>query len=578
MAGGKFAFRVLLLVAIGFGTYGSYYFYNRTNILMRDQEAIKTALHTVIEQQRIALSQQSRIRTDSKDDITDDAAPLTSANWLKVQQRIKDTVVQVFSTITVFNWLDPYKSPKQRESAGSGFFINADGHIITNYHVIAQANDIQIQIPSFGMERFDAELIGVAPERDIALLKLTPNAKIKIEKNLSSIAWLPLGNSDQILRSQEVLAVGFPLGQTKLKSTLGIVSGRERLGYFGYIQTTAPLNPGNSGGPALNQYGEVIGINAAIIKDAQNVGYIIPINEVKAALDDMYKVKLLRKPVLGCLFTMSTPEMVSYLNNPARGGWYIAKVFENTLLSSVGVLDGDMLYEINGYPIDMYGELNVPWSEDKISIFELLNRYKIGDDIIFKIYRNGSEKIFKFKLAYDYIPPIRVIYPEFEKEAIDYEIVGGMVVMQLSHNHVAQLLSSAPELVKYSRSENQHKPAVVVTSIIPMSQAYKARVLRPGEVIEMVNGIDIQTLEDFRSAIRDGLNKEFITMRTSDEILAVLSVEKIAHDEQRLASTYFYKTTPLSKEIQQATAAQQGKAVDTTIEQETDDHATDQQK
>jgi serine protease Do len=412
----------------------------------------------------------------------------SSKTWLDIQKQVKDTVVQVYAQVDEFNWLEPYKSPDQSEGAGSGFFINREGDIISNYHVVANASSIQIQIPSFGMERFDMELIGVSPERDIALLKVTKEAKEKIIKKLGAIPFLKLGDSDHILRSQEVLALGYPLGQTRLKSTLGIVSGRERLGYFGYIQITAPLNPGNSGGPAVNTMGEVIGINSRGIMEAQNVGYIIPINEVKSALDDLRKVKLLRKPTLGCIFTVTNPELVEYLGNPSEGGWYIAKVFEDTLLKSVGVKEDDMLYEVNGHKIDMYGELNVPWSEDKISLFELLNRYKVGDTIELVIYRKGTRKDFSFKLEYKYLPPVRMVYPEFEKDAVDFEIIGGVVVMQLTLNHVAILLSRAPDLVRYGRSEHQHEPSLVITHVFPNSQAYKARVLRVGEILEEVNG------------------------------------------------------------------------------------------
>lgn len=185
----------------------------------------------------------------------------TSGNtWLDVQKKVKDTVIQVYTHAIEYNWLEPYKTPEQGESCGTGFFINPKGDFITNYHVIAQGTSIEIQIPSFGLERFDVSIIGVAPERDIALLTLTKESREKIVKKIGKVPYLVLGDSDRILRSQEVLALGYPLGQTRLKSTLGIVSGRERMG--GFIQITAPLNPGNSGGPALNTNGDVIGINS----------------------------------------------------------------------------------------------------------------------------------------------------------------------------------------------------------------------------------------------------------------------------------------------------------------------------
>lgn len=473
-------------------------------------------------------------------------SPKSGETWLDVQKKVRDTVVQVYSHIAEFNWLEPYKSPDINETAGSGFFINNKGDLITNYHVIAQSCGVEIQIPSFGLERFDVDIIGVCPERDIALLRLSKEAQEKIMHTHKTIPWLKLGDSDLVLRSQEVLALGYPLGQTRLKSTLGIVSGREH----GFIQITAPLNPGNSGGPALDTNGEVIGINSRGILEAQNVGYIIPINEVKSTLQDLYKIKLLRKPTLGCIFTHGTPEMVQYLGNPSQGGWYIAKVFEGTLLANLGVKEGDMLYQINNYDVDLYGDINVPWSEDKISLLEFLNRLMIGDSLNFVIYRKGVRKTFKSVFKHTYLPPVRMIYPEFEDEATDYEIFGGLVVMPLSLNHVGILIQRVPGLVRYGNTELQHEPALVVTNILPNSQASRARILHMGQVIEEVNDQKVKTLEDFRNAILKSKESRYITLRTDENFYAVLSVDKILKEEDMLVSRYFFEKSTLLKQLE----------------------------
>ena len=470
-----------------------------------------------------------------------------STTWLDVQKNVKDTVVQVFSQVSRFNWIEPYKTPDQLEASGSGFFINNDGYLITNFHVISQVSSVQIQIPSFGRERFDVEIVGVCPDRDIALLRLNDDSLSKIRENLGQVSYLKLGSSDSILRTQEIMALGYPLGQERLKSTLGIVSGRERAGF---IQITAPINPGSSGGPSLNSSGEVIGINFAGVVEAQNVGYIIPINEVKSAIKDLYKVKLLRKPTLGCMFTVATPELVKYLGNPTGGGWYIARVFENTILENIGVQENDMLYEVNGYKLDLYGEISVPWSEDRITVLDFLNRFTVGDDISFVVYRNGQRKDFNFKLNNKYLPPVRKVYPELEPEAVDYEIIGGMVVMPLTLNHIALLLDKVPDLVKYvTRPEAQHEAAVLVTNILPDSQAKKARILTIGAILDEVNGQKIGTLNDFRNAVAKSEKGGFLTVRTTDKMLAALSVDSILRDEAKLASRYFYKKSKLLDQI-----------------------------
>ena len=122
----------------------------------------------------------------------------------------------------------------------------------------------------------------------ICTIKVKPEGLEIIKNEIGGVKFLTLGDSDYVHRADEIMALGYPLGQQNLKSTTGVVSGREQH----LIQISAPINPGNSGGPSLNIRGEVIGINTAYIPDAQSVGYIIPINELKIILEDLRKIKL----------------------------------------------------------------------------------------------------------------------------------------------------------------------------------------------------------------------------------------------------------------------------------------------
>src|SRR5579872_429286 len=251
-----------------------------------------------------------------------------SGLWRPIQDRVKDTVVQVFSQVAEFDFLEPYKTPNQYSGYGSAFFINDRGDLLTNAHVVNQAKAIWIQIPSLGKRIVDVEIIGISPERDLALLRLRPEGLALIKQELGSVPYLTLGDSDQVRRSDDVLALGYPLGQQSLKSTSGVISGREG----NYIQMSAAINPGNSGGPLLDAHGQVVGINSANVPDAQNVGYIIPINDVKKVLPDLYKIKLLRKPFLGVLFNSATETLTELLGNPLPGGCYVVEVVNNSTL------------------------------------------------------------------------------------------------------------------------------------------------------------------------------------------------------------------------------------------------------
>ena len=128
--------------------------------------------------------------------------------WRSVQQRVKDTVVQIFSQRTEFDFLQPYRTPEQMNMFGSGFFINESGDIVTNAHVVDQAKTLWIQIPSLGKRIIDVSVVGVSPERDLALLRVSPEDVLFIKKTLGAIPFLPLGNSDMVRRSDEVLALG----------------------------------------------------------------------------------------------------------------------------------------------------------------------------------------------------------------------------------------------------------------------------------------------------------------------------------------------------------------------------------
>jgi serine protease Do len=479
--------------------------------------------------------------------------------WRPIQEQMKDTVVQVFSQISELDICQPYKTPAQGSAYGSAFFINEQGDLITNAHVVNQAQAVWIQIPSLGKRIIDVDVLGIAPERDLALLKVRPEDLEFIRKEIGHVPFLPLGDSDQIRRADEVLALGYPLGQQALKSTSGVVSGRESH----LIQTSAPINPGNSGGPLLNINGEVVGVNTIYVPDAQNVGYAVPINDLKIVLSDLYKVRILHRPFLGILYNNANDTLVEFLNNPKPGGCYITEVVKNSTLEKAGVRPGDMLYTMNGHDVDLYGEMKVPWSEDKISIMDYVLRLSIGDEVRLIVYRNGERKEIVTQLDHFNLPSIRRVYPAYED--IDYEVFGGMVVMELTLNHLNLLANKAPGLARFTEMQNQAEPVLIVTHIFRTSQLYRVDAVREGSTINELNGESVKTLNDFRQALKKSLNSKFITLRVSDNIarvsdniLIALPFETVLAEESRLSREYHYQLSELSKELISATQISTG--------------------
>lgn len=477
----------------------------------------------------------------------------TVHSWSQVQKKTKDTVIQVFSATFEFNWIEPYRAPEQREGTGSGFFINDSGEFLTNYHVVSQSSHVSIQVPSAGQIRYDAEVVGVNPDRDVALCRLTKEALERLHIEIGPIPFLELGDSDAVRRGHDILALGYPLGQEHLKSTQGIISGRERVRLLNNqlcFQITAPINPGNSGGPSLDKSGRVIGINFSGIMSAQNVGYLIPINDIKIALKDLYKIKLLRKPQLGGLFFYSHEALMKYFKNPLGGGLYLAKIFKNSVLEKSGFLEGDVVTEIDGHRLDYFGETNVKWSEDKVGLIDLLSRKVAGDKVTFSISRKGQQKTISLNLEPRASQPIRFIYPEFEKECIDYEVLGGIVFMELRINHIL-LMEGIQPLLKYTSPENQFEPKLLITHILPSSAGYGLRkLINPGVIIDEINGQKVGTLDEMRNAVRNSKNPDFITFQTSDNRFFVFLTKEILAQEERLARTFYYKPSILNAVIQ----------------------------
>lgn len=479
----------------------------------------------------------------------------SSQLWRPVQDRAQDTVVQIFAHIAATNLLQPYAAPNIAAASGSGFFIDNQGHMITNAHVIDQAKAIWVQIPSLGKRIIDVDVVGVSPDRDLALLRVTPPSLDLIRQELGAVPYLPLGDSDLVHRADDVLALGYPLGQQSLKSTTGVISGREQ----NLIQMSAPINPGSSGGPLLNTRGEVVGINSSGVVEAQNIGYIIPVNDLKIILPDLHKVKLLRKPFLGVLFNNATDALTEYLGNPYPGGCYVVEVVQNSPLEKIGVRGGDMIYEINGHRVDIFGEIKLPQldSDDKISIIDYVSRLAIGDKIDLVIYRRGEQKEFSCVFNFTDKPAVHELYLGYEN--LDYEVFGGMVVMPLLLNHIPLLANRVPGIIKYAEAKYQTDPLLVITHIFPNSQLYRSRSIPIGATINEVNGKKVCSLDDFREALKQGGHSKFLTLRVSDNvsrksenILVVLPWDKLIEEEPKLSHDFRYPITKVAQSLIQS--------------------------
>lgn len=477
--------------------------------------------------------------------------------WGEVQLASQDAVVQVFAQVAGFNWKEPYKVEEQYENRGSGFFIDENGYFITNSHVVEDAKFVWVYISALGRQPLYAEIVGICPSQDIALLRLKQESVRSVREQLNKIPYLELGDSDYLQNTESVLALGYPLGQHRLKSTTGIVSGRELVFDRSFIQMTTPINPGSSGGPVLNARGQVVGIIAAAMPLLSNIGYAIAINDLTIILDELYVNKLLNKPFLGVAFVRADDEKARFLHNPIPSGLYVSKVIVGSLFDKVGIQVGDMLYEINGLVLDAYGETEVPGYFGKLSIFELLARIKIGAEIYLLLYRNGEKLEKKITFVFEDIFKIRQMYPNYEH--VGYETFGGMVIMELTLNHIPLFSEDTPELFNYHLPENRLESRLVITHILPGSYTHQLSMVGVGDIIQEVNGKSVNTLTDLQKYILQDVESDFLTVKTEQGVFVVFSIQKLLDDEVRLCKDFVY---PMSDTVQQLYKIVEKQAVD----------------
>ncbi len=277
------------------------------------------------------------------------------------------------------------------EGQGSGFIIDSqNGYILTNQHVIDGASSLTVKL-STG-QSMEAEMVGSDATLDLALLKV--NAA-----EVSGITPLTLGDSSNVKPGQMAIALGSPYGYQN-SITVGIISGINRKisgsGYYGMLQTDAAINPGNSGGPLLDSNGSVIGINTAIESTstgAQGIGFAIPSNTARNALDDLKEGKQVERPWIGIAGRAINSPLAESLDLPVEKGIYIVSVVEDSPADTAGLIGaafsadgstrvtGDIITAVDSKPLSSVEELSA-------YIYTL----EVGDSITLTILRDGSEK------------------------------------------------------------------------------------------------------------------------------------------------------------------------------------------
>jgi len=310
-------------------------------------------------------------------------------NNISVYRKNIASVVNITSravTFDFFNGLVP------EEGQGSGFIIDKDGHILTNYHVIENAR--QVEVALHNRKKYRATIVGTDRSHDLAVLQI----------KAPDLLPMTLGDSTNLQVGQKVYAIGNPFG---LAGTLtrGIVSSirsvqePDGLEIDEAIQTDAAINPGNSGGPLLNWHGEVIGINTMIasnVGQSAGIGFAIPINTAKAVLNDLVALGHVRRPALGVRTIPIDPELADQMGLAADYGLLIVQIVSGGAADRAGLRGGSERAYLGNTPIMIGGDLIVAIDdqrvEDQQDLGQIMNKHRAGDTVRMTIYR-GKKKM-----------------------------------------------------------------------------------------------------------------------------------------------------------------------------------------
>ncbi len=355
-------------------------------------------------------------------------------------------------------FMDP--RPRQTQALGTGVIIDKSGLVVTNEHVLAGATEILVTLGD-GRE-FEGELIGADPETDLAVLQIKPKKPVPVA---------PLARDTEFYIGETVIAIGNPFGlhHTVTTGVLSAVNRSVRSGqteYHGFIQTDASINPGNSGGPLVNLDGEVIGINTAIFREAEGIGFAIPIDRARRIIDDLIDHGEVTPVWLGIRLQDFTPVLREAFDAPKQGGALVSHVFDDSPAAELGIERGDVLLELDGTRI-----------QSKRNYFEILRALTDSDEADLVSLRDGKRR--ELRVRANAFPKSRA--PELA------EVLLGIKVGE----------RTADNLRTYGIVARQ---GLIITEVAPKGPAAQIG-LKPGDVIAKLDRKPVDSIEDFQRAV-----------------------------------------------------------------------------
>jgi serine protease Do len=389
-------------------------------------------------------------------------AAAATASIPDLVEKLSPAVVNIATTRVVKNRLTGRDVSQQ--GMGSGLIISADGYIFTNHHVVNKADRIKVKLAD--EKEYDATVKGQDAATDLALLKIDPDAELP---------FAALGDSDRCRIGETVFTIGNPLGLNHT-ITAGIISAKGRVigagPYDNFIQTDASINPGNSGGPLCNLQGEVIGINTAIVAQAQGIGFAIPNNMAKSILGDLKTSGRITRGWLGLTTQAITDDIRKSLKLKDQKGVLVSNVFAGDAADQAGIKIGDVILEIDGKTVS-----------DNREMGQVVAALHVGSRVPVKIFRDGRTLT------------LQVVAAE-RKDGQEQETDS-----RLAERYGLKAQEVTPEIARVLGMDA--KTGVIVTEVKAGGPADEAG-LKPRDVILKIANSEISGWKEFVAALKQG--------------------------------------------------------------------------
>jgi S1-C subfamily serine protease len=431
---------------------------------------------------------------------------------------------------------------------GSGFLIRVngkEGYVLTNAHVVRNAASLQVMSLMTSEEMFPADTISMvsALEPDLALIKLT-DAAFDHFRGLceGQVPYLEFGDSERVQRGTDVKAIGYPFGMMEPNMSGGAISNfiAGDLENSERLVTDAAINPGNSGGPAIVPGGRAIGINTSVVADADNIGFITPIEWARILMPQMLKTQDARLADIGAMFQPNSEANARYLGLSHVDGVITMRAHPGGMLARAGLRHLDVVVGIGGFPIDRFGSLVRAKNMRRRNIYDAVRHIPVGKKVRIDYIRKGKLR----RTETEAIPAPRIDIPSqpivSDRRFIEFH---GLILQELSLE-IASALSahSGSDFLATIEGRPTSSPKLVVTFVMPGSPADDL-FFAPGSVITKVNAQPIVSAQDFVDAIKHKTRKSKVVVETQLGGLGVFHMDTAARDALHLQAPRMHAGT-----------------------------------